>query len=157
MGQNPTLKYNTVSVISKRNELVLNLWLLLLLISLISFATYAISRVRFRYTLYVNKSRKYLHRNIPVVPYWIPFLGHAIPMALNSGAFISKVMLVFKISWKIIWLQTKTIQEKVRHRRSHSHTGWHVKTHTCRQPWACSGHLQELENAFKQACHNFCT
>ncbi|KAI0010843.1 cytochrome P450 [Xylariaceae sp. FL0662B] len=74
------------------NELLYSPWFFLASIALIPFATYTISSLQFHHALFANKSRKSRDLIIPVVPYWIPFLGHAIPMALDSGAFVAKVM-----------------------------------------------------------------
>ncbi|KAH8767429.1 cytochrome P450 [Diaporthe sp. PMI_573] len=67
-------------------------WALPAFIALIPFATYAITTIQFYYTLFVNKKRKCSHRVVPVVPYWIPYLGHAIPMAIDSASFVSELM-----------------------------------------------------------------
>ena len=74
------------------NALLHHPWMLLVFITLIPLVTYTISSFQFRYAMFVNRNRKYTDRMIPVVPYWIPFLGHAIPMAIDTGAFIDKVV-----------------------------------------------------------------
>jgi hypothetical protein len=61
------------------------------LVALIPLITYAITNLQFQYALFLNRKRKLANLVIPVVPYWIPFLGHALQMALGSGAFVSKV------------------------------------------------------------------
>ncbi|KAK5630928.1 hypothetical protein RRF57_006643 [Xylaria bambusicola] len=63
----------------------------LAVITLIPLVTYAITAVRFHSALKANKDKKSANLLIPVVPYWIPFLGHAIPMAMDSGAFVAKL------------------------------------------------------------------
>ncbi|KAF2971352.1 hypothetical protein GQX73_g2174 [Xylaria multiplex] len=63
----------------------------LVAIALIPLATYALTTVRFQYALRVNKNRKSKNLIIPVVPYWIPFLGHGIPMVIDSGAYVAKL------------------------------------------------------------------
>lgn len=65
--------------------------ILLALIALIPLATYVITTIQFHYTLFVNK-RRHSDRGVPVLPYWIPYLGHAIPMALDSASFVSGLM-----------------------------------------------------------------
>lgn len=74
------------------NELLCNPGLLIASVALVPFATYAISSFQFQYALFINKSKRSSDLIIPVVPYWIPFLGHAIPMAMDSGAFVSRIM-----------------------------------------------------------------
>ncbi|KAI0117412.1 cytochrome P450 [Daldinia grandis] len=71
------------------------LWLLLAFIVLIPFTTYIVTSFQFHYVLFINKGKKSPNLIAPVVPYWIPFLGHAIPMAMDSGAFVSKIMKQF--------------------------------------------------------------
>ncbi|KAI0191922.1 cytochrome P450 [Astrocystis sublimbata] len=60
-------------------------------ITIIPLVTYVITTVRFHYALRLNKDKRSANLTIPVVPYWIPFLGHAIPMAMDSGAFVAKL------------------------------------------------------------------
>ncbi|KAI0417227.1 cytochrome P450 [Xylaria grammica] len=68
-----------------------NHYLCLVAIALIPLATYAISTLRFQYALRVNKEGRSTNLMIPVVPYWIPFLGHGISMATDSGAFVANL------------------------------------------------------------------
>lgn len=69
-----------------------NPWLLVASVALVPIVTYVISSFQFQYALFMNKNKRSSDLIIPVIPYWVPFLGHAIPMALDSGAFVSKVM-----------------------------------------------------------------
>ncbi|KAJ2983341.1 hypothetical protein NUW58_g6266 [Xylaria curta] len=68
------------------------LYLLLTVLALLPLATYAITTLQFQYALRANKNRKSTGLITPIVPYWIPFLGHAIPMATDSGAFVAKLI-----------------------------------------------------------------
>lgn len=74
------------------NEILGTPWLLLVFVGLVPFATYVITSFRFQYALFVNKNRGSSDLIIPVLPYCIPFLGHAIPVAMDSGAFVSRIM-----------------------------------------------------------------
>lgn len=69
-------------------------WIFPAFIALLPLATFTITMIQFHCTLFVNKKREHAARIVPVIPYWIPYLGHAIPMTINPASFVSDLMYV---------------------------------------------------------------
>jgi hypothetical protein len=67
-------------------------WAIPVLLAAVPFITYGITTVQFHRTRALNKTRKSSDLIVPTAPYWIPYLGHAISMALDTGSFIDGLM-----------------------------------------------------------------
>jgi len=66
-------------------------WICALLVLLA--LTYLATSLRFQIVRFLNRSAG-SNKTVRVIPYGIPFLGHAIPMLLNPSGFVQAVVYV---------------------------------------------------------------
>lgn len=53
--------------------------------------TRVITGLRFRATISRNQSSSNSTRHVPVIPYWIPWLGHSVSFAVGATSYVEKV------------------------------------------------------------------
>lgn len=61
------------------------------LFTLVCILTRTITGFRYWSAVSRNQSSSTTTRNVPLIPYWIPWLGQAVPFALNASPFLTKM------------------------------------------------------------------
>ncbi len=86
----PTTSFllGAISSLASQLQIQRNTWLILVLLILLPPSCYLVTTLRYYCVLFINAKR--MDNFItPVAPYWLPFLRHTIPMAVDSASYIA--------------------------------------------------------------------